>query len=203
MIKYRVLSLLGFATGAALVLVGSPPTFLQNPDSAGEPINIEPVTQTSPSPKPSISISETPTPTSSAIATAEPTAQPTTTKTTTKPAPTAVTTTKPTATPTASITKSVAPVSSTKTLTGDAYAASKYGSVQVQVVVTDGVVTSAKALVFPSADSRSSSISASSIPVLIQQTLAAKSSSDIQGVTGASYTSAAWIDSLQSALAKL
>ena len=191
MIKYRVLSLLGFATGAALVLVGSPPTFLQNPDSAGEPINIEPVTQTSPSPKPSISISETPTPTSSAIATAEPTA----TKTTIKPAPTA--------TPTASITKSVAPVSSTKTITGDIYAASKYGNVQVQVVVTDGVVTSAKALVFPNADSRSSSISASSIPVLIQQTLAAKNSSDIQGVSGASYTSAAWIDSLQSALAKL
>jgi uncharacterized protein with FMN-binding domain len=33
--------------------------------------------------------------------------------------------------------------------------------------------------------------------------LAAKNSSDIQGVSGASYTSEAWIDSLQSALAKL
>jgi hypothetical protein len=37
----------------------------------------------------------------------------------------------------------------------------------------------------------------------IEQTLEAKNSSDIQGATGASYTSAAWIDSLQSALAKM
>jgi uncharacterized protein with FMN-binding domain len=187
MIKYRVLSLLGFATGTALVLVGSPPTFFENPTPLDEVVHPEPTTSISPSPAPSISASETPTPTSSLTATTKPTA----TSTTTKP------------TATATVTKPVVPVISTKTLTGDAYAASKYGSVQVQIVVTDGVVTSAKALVFPSADSRSSSISASSIPVLIQQTLAAKNSADIQGVTGASYTSEAWIDSLQSALAKL
>ena len=140
---------------------------------------------------PTMSVSETPSPTSSATTTTKPTATPTATKTTLKPSPTA------------SVTKSTAPVTSTKTLTGDTYAASKYGSVQVQIVVTDGVVTSAKALIFPNADSRSSAISASAIPVLIQQTLSAKNSSDIQGATGASYTSAAWIDSLQSALAKL
>jgi len=187
MFKYRVLSLLGFVTGTAIVLVASPPTLFENPTSLDEAVRTEPATSISPSPTPSISASETPTPTSSPIATTKPTA----TATTTKP------------TPTATVAKPIAPVSSTKTLTGDAFAASKYGSVQVQIVVTDGVVTSAKALIFPNADSRSSSISSSAIPVLMQQTLAAKNSSDIQGVSGASYTSEAWIDSLQSALAKL
>lgn len=197
MFKYRVLSLLGFVTGTAIVLVTSPPTLFENPTSLDEAVRPEPTTSISPSPAPSISASETPTPTSSLTATTKPTTSATPT---TKPTATA-TTTKPT--PTATVAKPLATVSSTKTLTGDTYAASKYGSVQVQIVVTDGVVTSAKALIFPNADSRSSSISASSIPVLIQQTLAAKNSSDIQGVSGASYTSEAWIDSLQSALAKL
>jgi uncharacterized protein with FMN-binding domain len=187
MFKYRVLSLLGFVTGTALVLVASPPTLFENPTSLDEAVRPEPTTSISPSPAPSISVSETPTPTTSPTTSSKATA----TSTTTKP------------TPTVTVTKPVAPASSTITLTGDTYAASKYGSVQVQIVVTDGVVTSAKALIFPNADSRSSSISASSIPVLIQQTLAAKNSSDIQGVSGASYTSEAWIDSLQSALAKL
>ena len=191
MFKYRFLSLIGFATGTALVLVASPPTLFNNPAPLDELVNTDPVTEASPSPLPTMSISETPTPTSSATTTLKPTATPTATKTTIKPSPIA------------SVTKSVAPVASTKTLTGDTYAASKYGSVQVQIVVTDGVVTSATALIFPNADSRSSAISASAIPVLIQQTLTAKDSSDIQGATGASYTSEAWIDSLQSALAKL
>jgi uncharacterized protein with FMN-binding domain len=191
MFKYRFLSLIGFATGTALVLVASPPTLFDNHASLDELVNTDPVTEASPSPMPTMSVSETPSPTSSATTTTKPTATPTATKTTLKPSPTA------------SVTKSTAPVTSTKTLTGDTYAASKYGSVQVQIVVTDGVVTSAKALIFPNADSRSSAISASAIPVLIQQTLSAKNSSDIQGATGASYTSAAWIDSLQSALAKL
>lgn len=191
MFKYRFLSLIGFVTGTALVLVASPPTLFNSPASLDELVNTDPVTEASPSPMPTMSVSETPSPTSSATTTTKPNATPTATKTTLKPSPTA------------SVTKSTAPVTSTKTLTGDTYAASKYGSVQVQIVVTDGVVTSAKALIFPNADSRSSAISASAIPVLIQQTLSAKNSSDIQGATGASYTSAAWIDSLQSALAKL
>ena len=191
MFKYRFLSLIGFVTGTALVLVASPPTLFNSPASLDELVNTDPVTEASPSPMPKMSVSETPSPTSSATTTTKPTATPTATKTTLKTSPTA------------SVTKSTAPVTSTKTLTGDTYAASKYGSVQVQIVVTDGVVTSAKALIFPNADSRSSAISASAIPVLIQQTLSAKNSSDIQGATGASYTSAAWIDSLQSALAKL
>jgi len=103
--------------------------------------------------------------------------------------------------PVVSKTPTVAPITS-QTISGGVFAAGKYGNVQVQIVVKSGVITSAKALIFPSADSRSSSISATAIPVLIEQTLAAQSSSGIDGATGASYTSAAWISSLQSALAK-
>ena len=100
-----------------------------------------------------------------------------------------------TQTPTAPLTSQI--------ISGGVFAAGKYGNVQVQIVVKNGVITSAKALVFPDGDSRSSSISAAAIPVLIEQTLAAQSSEGIDGASGASYTSAAWINSLQSALIKV
>ena len=100
-----------------------------------------------------------------------------------------------TQTPTAPLTSQI--------ISGGVFAAGKYGNVQVQIVVKNGVITSAKALVFPDGDSRSSSISAAAVPVLIEQTLAAQSSEGIDGASGASYTSAAWINSLQSALIKV
>lgn len=181
MFKYKMLSFIGFAAGTAIVLLTYPPTLF---DDGLSDVTFE----VEPSVKPTPSVSDEPTPSVSASSTAAPEA-----------------TVKATVTPSVSPTavNSTAPISTTKTLTGNPYSASKYGSVQVQIVVTDGVITSAKALMFPDADSRSSSISATSIPILIKQTLEAKNSSDIQGATGASYTSAAWIDSLQSALAKL
>ena len=82
-------------------------------------------------------------------------------------------------------------------------AAGKYGDVQVQIVITNGIITSTRALIYPDADSRSSSISALAIPILIEQTLVAQDNSNIQGTSRASYTSAAWIASLQSALNKV
>ena len=77
----------------------------------------------------------------------------------------------------------------------------RFGPVQVQVTVSNGKITAAKALQFPNNDFRSQSISSQAIPYLIQETLAANSS-NIQGVGGASYTSQGWYDSLVSALAK-
>ena len=77
----------------------------------------------------------------------------------------------------------------------------RFGPVQVEVVVVNGKITSAKALQYPNNDPRSSNISSQAIPLLVQETLAANSSS-IQGVGGASYTSYGWYQSLQSALAK-
>jgi uncharacterized protein with FMN-binding domain len=77
----------------------------------------------------------------------------------------------------------------------------RFGNVQVQITVSNGKITAAKALQFPNQDFRSQSISSQAIPYLVQETLAAQSS-NIQGVGGASYTSQGWYDSLVSALAK-
>jgi uncharacterized protein with FMN-binding domain len=98
---------------------------------------------------------------------------------------------------------SVKPIVTAQTINGDIFAASKYGNVQVQIVVTNGVITATKALVYPNADSRSSSLSAIAIPILIEQTLIARDNSNIQGTSQASYTTDAWIASLQSALDKV
>jgi uncharacterized protein with FMN-binding domain len=78
----------------------------------------------------------------------------------------------------------------------------RWGPVQVEITVKDGVVTAAKALRFPSGDQRSLSISQQAIPYLVQQTLSVVSAADVQGVSRASYTSDGWRSSLQSALKK-
>ena len=78
----------------------------------------------------------------------------------------------------------------------------RWGPVQVEITVKDGVVTAAKALRFPSGDQRSLSISQQAIPYLVQQTLGVVSATDVQGVSRATYTSDGWRSSLQSALKK-
>jgi len=80
-------------------------------------------------------------------------------------------------------------------------AQTRWGPVQVRLVVKDGKIIAASALQSPSGDSRSRSISAQAIPYLVQETLAAQSA-QISGVGGASYTSNGWYTSLQSALKK-
>jgi len=77
----------------------------------------------------------------------------------------------------------------------------RWGPVQVRLVVKDGKIVDASALQSPSGDSRSRSISQQAIPYLVQETLAAQSD-QISGVGGASYTSNGWYTSLQSALKK-
>lgn len=74
-----------------------------------------------------------------------------------------------------------------------------YGNVQVQITVSNGKITDAKALQAPSG--RSQRWTDMSTPILRQQTLAAQSDA-IQGASGASYTSYGWYKSLQGALAK-
>ena len=78
----------------------------------------------------------------------------------------------------------------------------RWGPVQVEITVKDGVVTAAKALRFPSGDQRSLSISQQAIPYLVQQTLGVVSATDVQGVSRATYTSDGWRSSLESALKK-
>lgn len=84
------------------------------------------------------------------------------------------------------------------TFTGDAVNVS-YGIVQVQITVNNGKITDAQAISAPSG--RNDRWTQMSVPVLRQKTLAAQSS-QITGVSGASYTSYGWYKSLQSALTK-
>ena len=78
----------------------------------------------------------------------------------------------------------------------------RWGPVQVEITVKNGVVTAAKALQFPSGDQRSLSISQQAIPFLVEQTLGVVSASGVQGVSRATYTSDDWRSSRQSALKK-
>jgi uncharacterized protein with FMN-binding domain len=74
-----------------------------------------------------------------------------------------------------------------------------YGNVQVKITVVDGRITDAVAVVAPSG--RNDRYTNMSVPTLKKQTLAAQSA-NIQGVSGASYTSYGWYTSLQGALAQ-
>ena len=58
------------------------------------------------------------------------------------------------------------------------------------------------AVVYPAVDAKSAAISASAIPTLRSETLAAQSA-EIASVSGASYTTDGWTTSLQSALTQV
>jgi uncharacterized protein with FMN-binding domain len=75
----------------------------------------------------------------------------------------------------------------------------QYGGVRVQIVLTAGRLTDLRALQLTDSSSRSVSISAQAAPILRQEALAA-GSAKIDTVSGASYTSEAYVKSLQSAL---
>ena len=102
--------------------------------------------------------------------------------------------------PKGTTTPSTTTPSKSGTVTGDTIQ-TQWGPVQVQITVSGGQVTSAKALQFPNGDRRSQSISQQAIPYLIQQTLTTKSA-NVLGVSGASYTSDGWRRSLASARTK-
>ena len=74
-----------------------------------------------------------------------------------------------------------------------------YGNVQVQITVKDGKITDATGLQAPSG--RNDRWTNMALPILKKQTLEAQSA-NIQGASGASYTSYGWYTSLQGALAK-
>ncbi len=72
-----------------------------------------------------------------------------------------------------------------------------YGNVQVKITVVDGRITDAVAVVAPKG--KNDRWTNMAVPILKAQTLAAQSA-NIQGVSGASYTSYGWYTSLQGAL---
>ncbi|WP_338776662.1 FMN-binding protein [Streptomyces sp. DG1A-41] len=86
-----------------------------------------------------------------------------------------------------------------QTVTGDV-AQTQYGPVQVRITVAGGKVTKAEAVQAPKGG-RSDQITASSVPRL-NQAAVATGSAEIDAVSGATYTSAGYRKSLQSALDK-
>ncbi len=85
------------------------------------------------------------------------------------------------------------------TVTGDA-AGTQYGPVQVRLTVSGGKITKAEAVQAPRGG-QSDRITADAVPKLNQAAVAA-GSADIDAVSGATYTSAGYVKSLQSALDK-
>ena len=82
--------------------------------------------------------------------------------------------------------------------TGDSVS-TRFGDVQVQITVTGGALTDVTALQLTDHDGRSVQISNRAAPVLRSEVLRA-GSADVQTVSGATYTSDAYLTSLQSAL---
>ena len=114
---------------------------------------------------------------------------------------TATATPKATASATPTATKTTAAASAgqgvTGTFTGPAVFVN-YGTVQVKITVSNGKITDAVAVQAPSG--RNDRYTQMAVPILKQQTLKAQSA-NIQGASGASYTSYGWYKSLQGALA--
>ena len=115
------------------------------------------------------------------------------------PAPSATPTSSgaPSAKPTAAVpTKPVGGV--TGSFTGSV-ANTRYGPVQVKITVENGKITDAQAVQAPSGSN--DRYTQKAVPLLRQQTIAIQSA-NVQGVSGASFTSYGWYESLASAIAK-
>lgn len=150
-----------------------------------------PASGTGPSPATSGS---SPTPSSSSTPTTAPpsTTPPTTAPTSSTSAAPSTTTAPPTTTTTPAQTR----------VASGAIEQTMYGNVGLQVTITGNKITKIVATTLSAYDARSQYINTAVEPMLTEQALAAQSA-NIQGVSGASYTSAAYVASLQSALAKL
>lgn len=75
----------------------------------------------------------------------------------------------------------------------------RFGDVQVQVTVSGGSIADVTALHLTDSDGRSVQISNRAAPILKQEVLASQSA-NVANVSGATYTSQAYLSSLQSAL---
>ncbi|MCG2800846.1 MAG: FMN-binding protein, partial [Cellulomonas sp.] len=89
---------------------------------------------------------------------------------------------------------------SSQVLTGSAIS-TRFGNVQVAVTFTNGVITSVETLQAPSGH-ESSQINAYATPILAEEAVAANSA-NIDTVSGATITSEAYKESLQSAIDQL
>jgi uncharacterized protein with FMN-binding domain len=84
------------------------------------------------------------------------------------------------------------------TFVGDAVQ-TRFGPMQVQVVISGGAITDVQTLQFPSNDRKSVEINEQAIPILLAEALDIQSA-DITNISRATYTSQSYKQSLQSAL---
>ena len=84
------------------------------------------------------------------------------------------------------------------TFTGDAVR-TRYGNVQVAITISGGTITDIQVPQYPNSNREDQQINARALPVLISETASAQSAS-ISMVSGATYTSQGYTQSLQSAL---
>ncbi|MEO8610767.1 MAG: FMN-binding protein [Chloroflexota bacterium] len=83
--------------------------------------------------------------------------------------------------------------------TGDSDSASHWGQVQVEAVVENGAITDIKILDYPASTRLSVRISQVALPYLIDEAIKAQSAT-VDTISGATFTSEAFRQSLQSAL---
>lgn len=114
----------------------------------------------------------------------------------TPPAAVSTPRTTPTTSATAATTRAT-----TKTITGDSID-TRFGPVQVRITVTNGKITSATAIDYPTDTPRDQQINAYAIPTLNQEAVGS-TTANINMVSGATYTSDGYLQSLQSALDKV
>jgi uncharacterized protein with FMN-binding domain len=188
--KRAILIATGTVGGLGAVLAITPPTFTSTSSSPmalpGAGARTTPAASGS---TPAATQSATPTKSATAAATKKAT-----------PTKSASTNNSQSQTPAATQTPTVAPATkaASGTFTGDVVNV-RYGNVQVKITVENGKITDAQAVQAPSG--RNDRWTQMSVPVLRQQTLQAQSA-NINGVSGASFTSYGWYTSLVSALAK-
>ena len=84
------------------------------------------------------------------------------------------------------------------TFTGDTVN-TRFGPVQVQITVAGGAITDVQVPEYPSGNPRDRQINERALPVLVSETTEAQSA-DIDMVSGATYTSEGYRESLQSAI---
>ncbi|MEO7448883.1 MAG: FMN-binding protein [Humibacillus sp.] len=95
-------------------------------------------------------------------------------------------------------TTAAAPSPATKTYSGDAVD-TRFGPVQVQIIVAGGTITAVDVLQVPMSDRHDQMINSQAVPIYNDETVRAQSAS-IDVVSGATYTWQGYTQSLQSAI---
>ncbi len=103
------------------------------------------------------------------------------------------------ATASGSVTAAPAPAQATVQPFDGALVQTRYGPVQVQAQIANGTITDVAVIAYPDGDGRSRSINARALPELRTEVLGAQDA-NVDTVSGATYTSQGYRQSLQAAL---